>query len=54
LTCRETEDYIPLAVRSKSDLIVNVQNDVIDPFDRTAISGIVENLPSNSIEYGQR
>ena len=46
-------DYMPLAVRSGSELSVNVQNDVIGLFDRTAMSGIVENLLSNAIKYGQ-
>jgi two-component system, OmpR family, sensor kinase len=46
-------DYLPLAVRSGSELNLNVQNDVIGLLDRTAVSGIVENLLSNSIKYGQ-
>ena len=46
-------DYMPLAVRSGSELTLNVQNDVIAVLDRTAVSGIVENLLSNAIKYGQ-
>src|ERR1700728_3091600 len=45
-------DYTPLAIRSGSELTVNLQNDVIALMDRTAISGIVENLLSNAIKYG--
>src|ERR1700730_6327176 len=46
-------DYAPLAVRSGSELIVNIQNDVTGLFDREAVSEIVENLLSNSIKYGR-
>jgi two-component system OmpR family sensor kinase len=46
-------DYMPLAIRSGSELSVNVQNDVMAVLDRTAVSGIVENLLSNAIKYGQ-
>jgi two-component system OmpR family sensor kinase len=46
-------DYMPLAVRSGSELSLNVQNDVIVALDRAAVSGIVENLLSNAIKYGQ-
>lgn len=46
-------DYMPLAVRSGSELTLSVQNDVIVVLDRTAVSGIVENLLSNAIKYGQ-
>ena len=53
LIAEVVNDYMPLAVRSGSQLTINVQNDVIGLFDRTAVSGIVENLLSNAIKYGQ-
>jgi two-component system OmpR family sensor kinase len=53
LIAEVVNDYMPLAVRSGSQLAINVQNDVIGLFDRTAVSGIVENLLSNAIKYGQ-
>jgi two-component system, OmpR family, sensor kinase len=53
LIAEVVNDYMPLAVRSGSELTVRVQNDVIGLFDRAAVSGIVENLLSNSIKYGQ-
>src|ERR1700678_1391249 len=46
-------DYLPLAIRSGSELTVNVQNGVMALLDRTAVLGIVENLLSNAIKYGQ-
>jgi two-component system OmpR family sensor kinase len=53
LIAEVVNDYMPLAVRSGSELSVDLQNDVIGSFDRTAMSGIVENLLSNAIKYGQ-
>ena len=53
LIAEVVNDYMPLAVRSGSQLTINLQNDVIGLFDRTAVSGIVENLLSNAIKYGQ-
>jgi signal transduction histidine kinase len=53
LIAEVVNDYMPLAVRSGSELNVTVQNDVIGLFDRTAVSGIVENLLSNAIKCGQ-
>src|SRR5580704_10366598 len=53
LIAEVVNDYMPLTVRSGSQLTINVQNDVIGLFDRTAMSGIVENLLSNAIKYGQ-
>jgi two-component system, OmpR family, sensor kinase len=53
LIAEVVNDYTPLAVRSGSELSLNVQNDVIAILDRTAVSGIVENLLSNAIKYGQ-
>jgi two-component system OmpR family sensor kinase len=46
-------DYMPLAIRAGSKLEANIQNGVIVSLDRMAVSGIVENLLSNSIKYGQ-
>jgi two-component system, OmpR family, sensor kinase len=46
-------DYMPLAVRSGSELGASIQKDVVVFLDSMAISGIVENLLSNAIKYGQ-
>jgi len=46
-------DYLPLMIRSGSELAVNVQNDVLAFVDRMAVSEIVENLLSNAIKYGR-
>jgi two-component system, OmpR family, sensor kinase len=46
-------DYMPLVTRSGSELVVNIQNDVIVVLDPMSVSGIVENLLSNAIKYGQ-
>jgi two-component system, OmpR family, sensor kinase len=46
-------DYMPLVTRSGSELVVNLQNDVLVDLDPMSVSGIVENLLSNAIKYGQ-
>jgi len=46
-------DYMPLMIRSGSELGVTLQNDVIAFVDRIAVSEIVENLLSNAIKYGR-
>jgi two-component system OmpR family sensor kinase len=53
LIAEVVNDYLPLAIRSGSELTVNAQNGVIGLLDRTAVLGIVENLLSNAIKYGQ-
>jgi two-component system OmpR family sensor kinase len=46
-------DYMPLIIRSGSELNMNIQNDVTAYVDPMAVSEIVENLLSNAIKYGQ-
>lgn len=46
-------DYMPLVVRSGSELTIKIQNDVMAFVDRMAVSEIVENLLSNAIKYGR-
>lgn len=45
-------DYMPLVVRSGSEITIKIQNDVMAFVDRMAVSEIVENLLSNAIKYG--
>jgi signal transduction histidine kinase len=46
-------DYMPLAVRSGSELTVKLEGEIMALLDRMAVSEIVENLLSNAIKYGQ-
>jgi len=46
-------DYLPLVVRSGSELITSIQTEVVGFFDRMAVSGIVENLLTNAVKYGR-
>jgi signal transduction histidine kinase len=45
-------EYMPMIVRSGSELTTNIQSRVIAHLDELAISGVVENLLSNAIKYG--
>jgi two-component system, OmpR family, sensor kinase len=47
-------DYMPMILRSGSELTNNIQDGVMAHLDELAISGIVENLLSNAIKYGDR
>jgi two-component system OmpR family sensor kinase len=47
-------DYMPMIVRSGSELTTNIQHAVIAHLDELAFSGVVENLLSNAIKYGDR
>ena len=51
LIAEVVNDYMPLAVRSGSALSVSVQNGVVAVLDRTAVSGIAENLLANEIKH---
>jgi two-component system OmpR family sensor kinase len=53
LIAEVVNDYKPLAIRSGPELSVSIQNEVIAVLDRTAVSGIVENLLSKAIKYAQ-
>jgi two-component system OmpR family sensor kinase len=46
-------DYMPLVARSGSELMVDIQNNVVASVDPMAVSEIVENLLSNAVKYGQ-
>jgi two-component system, OmpR family, sensor kinase len=46
-------DYMPLILRSGSELTTNIQNEIIARLDQLAVSEIVENLLSNAIKYGE-
>jgi two-component system, OmpR family, sensor kinase len=45
-------DYMPIILRSGSELTANVQSGVIAHLDELAVSGVIENLLSNAIKYG--
>jgi two-component system, OmpR family, sensor kinase len=47
-------DYMPMILRSGSELTNNIQDGVMAHLDELAISGVVENLLSNAIKYGDR
>lgn len=47
-------DYMPMILRSGSELTNNIQDGVMAHLDELAISGVVENLLSNAIKYGER
>ena len=47
-------DYMPMILRSGSELTNNIQDGVMVHLDELAISGVVENLLSNAIKYGDR
>jgi signal transduction histidine kinase len=46
-------DYMPLVLRSGSELTINIQNEIIARVDQLAVSEIVENLLTNAIKYGE-
>ena len=45
-------EYMPMILRSGSELTTNIQSGVIAHLDELAVSGVVENLLSNAIKYG--
>jgi two-component system, OmpR family, sensor kinase len=47
-------EYMPMILRSGSELTTNIQSGVIAHLDELAVSGIVENLLSNAIKYGDQ
>jgi len=47
-------DYMPLIIRSGSEMMVDIKDGVTAFIDRMAMSEIVENLLSNAIKYGER
>ncbi|MGA7761766.1 MAG: HAMP domain-containing sensor histidine kinase [Candidatus Binataceae bacterium] len=46
-------EYMPMILRSGSELTTNIQSGVVAHLDELAISGVVENLLSNAIKYGE-
>jgi two-component system, OmpR family, sensor kinase len=46
-------EYMPMILRSGSELTTNIQSGVGAHLDELAVSGIVENLLSNAIKYGE-
>jgi two-component system, OmpR family, sensor kinase len=47
-------EYMPMILRSGSELTTNIQSGVIAHLDELAVSGVVENLLSNAIKYGDQ
>ena len=52
LTGSIVSEYMPMILRSGSELTANIQSAVVAQLDELAVSGIVENLLSNAIKYG--
>jgi signal transduction histidine kinase len=46
-------DYMPMILRSGSELTTNIQDGVMAHLDELAVSGVVKNLLSNAIKYGE-
>lgn len=53
LTGGIVSEYMPMIVRSGSELTANIQSAVVAQLDELAVAGIVENLLSNAIKYGE-
>lgn len=53
LTGGIVSDYMPMILRSGSELTANIQSAVMARLDELAVAGIVENLLSNAIKYGE-
>jgi signal transduction histidine kinase len=53
LVANLVSDYMPLVARSGSEMITSIQKEIVGFVDRMAVSGIVENLLTNAVQYGR-